>query len=475
MKKILSCEQIIQIDKNCIQSYGLPASSLIENAAQGLASFIINKYFDNSVLVVCGKGNNGADGYGVARLLKNAGFKKVVCYKAYENLNDECKLQRKIALNFKVEEIESLESFQCFDLIIDALYGTGFHSPLDEKGQTIISLINQHSNIISIDVPSGLSDSTALDSPSVDAKTIMSFGAMKTCLTTFVKTPPTVPLVFNPGFPLEELDKAQTSIFQIDFSDAKVKPFDFRAYKKTRGHCGFYQGSEKTCGASFLSSLSAFNTGAGLVSIYLRENEKRFFDYPQIMVENDLSKISKFSAFGLGPGVNEDDENAKRLLDSLLEKKVPLCVDAGCLGMLSRGSGGPLVLTPHIGELKRLLGLDLMKLSTLDFIKVVKDKAKELGATLVIKSSVTWIVNSQDIFVYFNNNPSLGVGGSGDVLCGIITAYLGMGYQATEAAINGVLTHSMAGVLAKKEKNFYDALVLIDHIGKAREKLEEIK
>lgn len=481
MEKVLSVSSIARIDEETVSQYGVPQSVLIENAASDfIKSLCLSK--DSLIQIICGKGNNGADGFAIGRRLSNSGFSNVVCIQVFDVLGAECQRQKDMAVAFGVEVL-GLEAFQKGKgIVIDALYGSGFHPPMDERGMSAIDAISGHPDVIAVDVPSGLSDQSPVNAPMAHCRFTVTFGALKPCLlgpfSSSSASDGPLPSVSNPGFPKKLMDSADDGIDLIDDSDCTLQEIDASAYKNTRGHAAFFSGCERQCGASILCGLAAFSARAGLVSILSKPGQPRFEGYPQLMSGLYCDDLSSFDAVGAGNGLDIADPASLELVDHVLKADRPTVLDSGAIRILSKigpipQHSRPLVLTPHMGELSDLLGIpDLKALSTALYIAALRKRAAELGAVIVAKSSVTWIAcPSGRIHILWGKCSALGVAGSGDILCGIITAFLAQGMDAESAAVNGVLAHRLAGRLASDKVKWFDSVGLASYIGKAVDQL----
>lgn len=482
MEKVLSCHDVAEIDRTVVTKIGVPEAVLIENAAREFIG-ILSVSKSSIIQIICGKGNNGADGYAIGRHLVNDGYSAVTCIQVSKELGAQCLFERNLAVSYGVRVVSIDDFIRGKGLVIDALYGTGFHPPMDEDGMAVIRMLSGHPNVISVDVPSGLSDQTPLDSLSVQARFTVTFGAMKSCLLSPYASrrvsDGTVPAVRNPGFPRKLIDDACGDFQLIEQEDASLETLDPTAYKNQRGHVAFFGGCESQCGAAILSGLSAFNARAGLVTILLSPNSQRFFDYPQLMMGKYSDDLSLFDAIGLGNGLDINDADAPSLVQRVLEADRPTVLDSGALRVLDKVKfperTAPLVMTPHLGELKSVLQCDNLKLlSTVEYLALLRRKAAEYGAVIVAKSNVTWVVGPEGrVNALWGNLSQLGVAGSGDVLCGIIAAFLAQGMSAFDAAVNGVLVHFHAGKAAKAQNGWFDSLLLTSLVGKAVDDLSE--
>lgn len=458
----------------------MPSCVLVENAALAFVSALaLSK--KSSIRVVCGKGNNGADGFAIARQLRNSGYEDVVCHQVWPDLGAECQAQKERAVAYGVDVRPMEELDKGASLVVDAIYGTGYRPPLDQVALKALRMLEGHPNIVSVDVPSGLSDRAPADGPAVRASLTVTFGALKPCLLSpyaASKTGALLPLVRNPGLPAALLDGPSEGegMFLIDAGDSSLGPVDPTSYKNRRGHVACFLGRASQRGAAILAGLAAFRARAGLVTILGEPGSGGFGGFPQLMSGSRDESLERFDALCLGNGLDPDDPLSLALLRRVLASGRPLVLDSGAVRLWRRAraaGSAPLVMTPHLGELKALLGVEEPgALSTDDLAALLRRTAREAGAVLVVKGSLTWIVLPDGgIRVLWGKMAQLGVAGSGDVLAGIIAAFLGAGMDAESAAVNGVLVHYEAGKLARAAGGWYDSACLASQVGKAVESL----
>ncbi|MGP1419536.1 MAG: bifunctional ADP-dependent NAD(P)H-hydrate dehydratase/NAD(P)H-hydrate epimerase [Sphaerochaetaceae bacterium] len=483
MEKVLRCSEVSLIDRMTVRDFRVPEALMIENAAVGFVS-TLSVAKGSLVQIICGKGNNGADGFAIGRHLVNSFAADVRCIQIYDALNDECARQRDMAMLYGVQVTDMSHFIPQGGIVIDALYGTGFHAPMDERGLAALKALEGHPNIISVDIPSGISDRTALNAISVKARMTVTFGAFKPCLlapyASSRVSEAQLPIVKNPLFPRRLLDDGSFDIRLVDDSDISIGRLASSAFKNIRGHVAFFGGKESQKGAAVLAGLAAFRARAGLVTVLHREGEvrsgdARSFDYPQLMSGSWDDDLGGFQAAGMGNGLDTENPDSLKALKRLLAFDIPTVLDSGALRLINRITAikrsKPLILTPHMGELKALLEIDdIGALSTEQYIDRLIGKAGALGAVIVAKSNVTWIASPEGrISIVWGNLGQLGVAGSGDVLCGIITSLLGQGMEAEAAAVNGVLLHLRAGRIACGLSGWFDSMGLIEAVGKAME------
>ena len=454
MRPILSLNLSSALDHQLIEKHGLSESSLIDNAAACV--FRASEHLIHGrILVMVGPGNNGSDGLALVSILLQHGYSPDVFF-LYEKGNEE-NLKRRKALPSVVRIAEKTSSY---DTVFDALFGFSFHGEADDRTKEAINGANDADTVIAVDVPSaGL----------VKADMTVTFMAPKDILYEPSNRGNAGRIVIaNPGFPEDEIRTANTDIFLLEDGDSTLKDFSLSDYKNTRGHLALIGGSEEFTGAPRLAARAAFFAGAGLVTI-LTDVDKIRDENPAVIIRKPDSDLCFADAIAIGPGWKDGD---KSLFDKAVSLGKKLVVDADGLKFLPQHAFGyNAVITPHIGEYRRLMaslsipdGLgDVPSLSS-----SLKALSRKLECIVVLKASTVWVTSGDDIFIYDGANPSLGVAGSGDVLAGVIGALLAEGYSPLDAAKNGVILHQRAGRRAHEEYGYYSAEELILEVGKCR-------
>jgi len=480
MKNLLTCVQLASLDKEAINDFGIPSIILVENAAFGACSILKNEIKDlenKNILILCGKGNNAADGLALARNIYYLGNKNIVCAlsreQGSESFNKELEICKKI--NVKLIKSTQIEGYlDKADLIIDALYGTGFKPPLRKEGELLIKQINEVKNkqIISLDIPSGLSDTTPFNDLTIKSDMTITFGKDKLCFYPS-KNRSKVGKLFlvNPGFPLELLEKAKTNHFVFNLSDLNLPNKNNTIYKNNRGHIAIFTGDQGKLGASILAGKAAFEMGSGLITLIGEMTCKDSLTVPQFMHEESIDGKSKYSAILFGNGRIPNGENRK-VLENILVLDKPTVLDAGALRLLKdidqkffKSRKASLILTPHLGEFDSMQNSKTPN-STLSYLENCEKLSNYYNATIVLKSYITFIISKEGIFIYDNPNASLAVAGSGDVLSGCITSLLGQGFDNLQSCLNAVAIHNQTSFIINKEKEYFDALELASSIGK---------
>lgn len=483
---ILTSEEMASIDRRAIETYGIPSIVLMENAAIGVAETILENYPEaRSALIVCGTGNNGGDGFAVARHLHQREMivTLVLAGKA-EKLEGDAKTNYEVCtrLGLTVATIESEDEVgevgnlgQSADLVVDALFGTGLDRPVEGYRADLIESLNALAvPIVAVDLPSGLRGSSAdVDGVVIEADLTVTFAR------------PKIPHVFAPAADL----CGTVVVADISIPDAAVDDEDCRldlitpvevvtlveprrpdTHKGTYGHVALIAGSEGRAGAAIMAARSAVRGGAGLVTVVTDEHSAAIIDSVSIesmskaveMSASTLDWILEFvsgkDAVLVGPGL-ADDEESYELIRSLVSRiHLPTVIDASGLNAFENRiedlrSESVRIITPHPGELARLAASSARKINE-NRIDAARDAASRSGAIVVLKGHQT-LVASPDGFVSVNptGNPGMASGGMGDVLAGLLVAILARTGDPFEAARGAVYLHGLAADIVREESS----------------------
>jgi ADP-dependent NAD(P)H-hydrate dehydratase / NAD(P)H-hydrate epimerase len=474
MIKILSAEQIKKWDEFTIQNEPISSIDLMERASMAFVEeFIRLISSETSIEVICGPGNNGGDGFAVARMLQLEGF-KVKCFLIDfgAKLSVDCRTNyNRFSQNNEVTVIRNatdllLES----DLIIDALFGSGLNRVVNGLAAEVIIKINQfRAKKVALDIPSGLfAYKVDLSSEVFKADWTITFQLPKLTFLIpetgfFVGEWTAVNIGLNEGF----LEGIQTNYYLIEKSDIKSeflqrKKFD---HKGIFGKVLLIAGSKGKMGAAYLSAKACLRSGAGLLTVHIPLSGNDILQglVPEAMVsldenENYSTKVNDFGGFdviGIGPGIGTNAATGEVLNQLFTSFNRPMAIDADALNLISRDKKmfelipKQSILTPHIGEFNRLFG---QADNGLDRIKRISEVASQKELIIILKGAHTAIAGT-DGKVYFNStgNAGMATAGSGDVLTGVITAFMARKIDSVSSAILGVYIHGWAGDLAKNK------------------------
>ena len=476
-------EQMQKVDGTAIQGLGIPGSHLMERAGAAVADEILERFEPEEVVVFCGKGNNGGDGFVVARELFNAGVEVTVftLAPAGEYAGD-AKLNLDILANLGVDVREVADASgvlhedvavmtEMADVIVDAVFGTGFTGAAKGSAAAVIELMNDAvGEVVSIDIPSGVgADKGTVNGPAVDADLTVALHAAKvghfvTPGGAFSGEVVIVPI----GIPPLCDHPTDVWLLTIEGLQPLVVPKGALDHKRSVGTVLVVGGSAGMTGAAHMTAMAALRAGAGLVHAALPEGAGGEKPYPEVITVSVPGAGGRFGAesrsalfeeagglraVALGPGLGRADET-RLLAKELLQLDKPLLIDADGLYALGPGRRlvaerpAPTVLTPHEGELGRLLGLPAEEVAA-NRLEIVRSAASRSNATVVLKGEATIVADPRGkAYIVPTGNPGLATPGSGDVLSGVIVAQLAKGLDATDAACLGAFLHGLAADLA---------------------------
>lgn len=452
------------LEQKAKETFLIPPFIMMENAAHALAEVVqsYNPKNKKSVHIFCGKGNNGADGLALARLLQSKMDITIYCpiIPTTEEGLAQYKMTEKLGLNIQ-------KSYQAFfsseykteTIIIDCIYGIGFHGQLPQEIQTLFEKLNSLKDSIKIacDVPSGLGSVN-----SFIADCTVTMGQLKSALfTDKAKSLCGKIITADLGISRKQFESTmEAESWLITENDIKL-PFrkNKSANKGTYGHTVVFAGEK--AGAAIISASAAIKFGSGLTTLYITEksNLQQFKISPELMISTKLP--AKTTAISIGSGLGQLSENDIETFISWFEHtNNPACLlDADLFSyinikeILDRLNIVPkarIVLTPHLKELQTLVkALDFpsefinCELQELNRSKIGKlFTSKYPNCTLVMKSAITYIANDNNTYICNIGSQCLAKGGSGDVLAGMIAALLSQGYSSKDAAISAVYHHA---------------------------------
>ena len=345
MQKIF--DEVNSLDKRCYEKFALSEDILMEHAASSMYDFIESKFEENkSILIVCGSGNNGADGIALARLLHKKYDVNLYFAKEPKSIMAKIQLQRAKSLDIKIVK----EIFEG-DIIVDCLFGTGLNKPLDEKSINLLNTLNSYNSYkIACDIPSGLNSLGQVIQTAFKADITITMGALKTALLTDIAKDFVGKIkVANLGLP-EDIFQIETNKYLLQKSDLKLPLRDIKnSHKGTFGHVNIVSGEK--IGASIIASQASFAFGAGLVTI-VSQNEKNIPCH--IMQSKSVSDNCTAIALGMGLG---EIESLK--LEEILQLNIPKVLDADIFynPLIVKYLDKNVVLTPHPKEFISLLKL----------------------------------------------------------------------------------------------------------------------
>jgi len=485
MLPVLDSEAIREADRHTIEDLGVPGLELMENAASGVVDALRDNFPDaRRILVLCGRGNNGGDGLAAARLLAGSELEiKVLLYANPDVLSPDAaenlRLAKSAGVPIAVIEGEDLTTLDAElapsppDLVVDALLGTGIDRPLGGRLAKVVKRIEEADlKVVAVDVPTGLNgSSTAIPGLVMPVELTVTMGALKLC---HVLPPACLccgeVAVVDIGIPDTVLEK-KCSLHWVEAEDVTLllplRQAD--SHKGSFGHLLLVAGAEGRGGAVAMAGRAAVIAGSGLVTMAvpqpavpvvdgacleamthaLTATEDGFIAGP----EGLEGLIERMTAIATGPGMGTGD-GAARTLEWILDHwNGPLLLDADAINLLAgrperlAGRGKPPVLTPHPGELARLLGGSTDEVVG-DRVGAAREAATRAGAVVVAKGFRTVIADPDgQVWINPTGDDGLASGGSGDVLTGTIAGLLAQGLEPDRAAIVGCWLHGRAGEL----------------------------
>lgn len=454
MQKVF--DEVNSLDKRCYDDFGLSEDLLMEHAASSMMQYIQKKFSSNEkILIVCGAGNNGADGIALSRLLHSE--YGINLYLPFGVKSSMSKLQYKRALLLGVNIIDDLSLLSYEDtpnIIVDCLFGSGLNRELNEESQRLINLLNSlYGHKIACDIPSGLDMYGQISTVGFRANTTITMGALKTQLYTDIAKDYVGNIMVSDLGVQRNIYETITNTYLLDFFDMEV-PFRTQqnSHKGKYGHLSVIVGEKK--GAGIIAAEAAFAFGSGLVTVVTHENINVPF---HIMQNHTIPSNSTALAIGMGLGKFEKEE-----MKNILNSDIQIVIDADLfydeiiLDVLNKER---IVLTPHPKEFCSLL--KLTKIADVSIAELQNNRFKYVRlfgekypkSVLLLKGANTLIIYQNSVYINSLGGAVLSKGGSGDVLTGLIASLLAQGYSSVNSAITASLAHAISA--KNYEKNNY--------------------
>lgn len=483
--KILDSDQMRSIDRRAADQHGIASIVLMENAAVAVAEVIAERFPAAArVAIFCGTGNNGGDGFAVARHLANRGVETGIFL-----LGDRSRIAGDALANLEacdraglavapVDGAERLERAVLFasrsDLVIDAIFGTGLARPAAGLHADAILAINALDvPCLAVDLPSGLDASSATPpGPAIEAAVTVTFVAPKIA---HVFAPAAdccgEVVVADISIPDAAIDAEGVMLSLIAPGDAAAlfQPRAAETHKGTYGHLAVIAGSAGRSGAAILAARGAIRTGAGLVTVLTDVATANIVDAASAEsmtvhvfrttsgIDRILAALETKDAVVIGPGLPDDEEGYAFVRELLPRIALPAIVDASALNAFAGSiealgrAEAPRVITPHPGELARLLGSSTSEIAS-DRIAAARAAAAKARAVVVLKGHQTLVATPDgEVRVNPTGNAGMASGGMGDVLSGMIGALLAQGAEPADAAAAAVWLHGFTGDLLAEE------------------------
>ncbi len=476
MQVVLSSRQMQLTDRYTREGIGMPSLVLMERAALAAAERILQLTDPKSrILFLCGQGGNGGDSYAAARLVLQMRPLTRTCFAGNEErMSSDCRHQKAVYKKLGGKEIPLQAVEEEYDLIVDGIYGVGLSRQVSEEMCHLFTAVNKGSAyVISLDLPSGINgDDGSIMGGAVMADETVTFQFLKRGHLLFPGrqycgkvTVADVGIVLDPHF------CAETFTMNISDISAWLPPRFMRSHKGTYGRCLIAAGSRNMAGCAVLAGKAALAMGCGLMRLLSPEEnriilqqavpEGLYTPTDQDPEGNDVRQAAAWaSGAGIGPGIGTGADAKSLLLGFLRECTCPLVLDADALTMLSgdeevkeaaASRGAALVMTPHPGEMARLLHCDLTYI--LDhMIECALQAAGRYHAVVVLKDAATVVTDGVRVYINTSGCDGMAGGGSGDVLTGMISSLLAQHMDPFMGACLGVFLHGLAGETAQAEK-----------------------
>ena len=479
--KVLSCEQTRELEQKAVEA-GTSYLALMENAGGAAARFLIKKdrVSEKNVVVLCGRGNNGGDGFVIARLLSEKGAKVTAVLvqghpgtEISKEMYERMKETPTQILYWPEDSFRITNMVKQADFLVDAIYGIGFHGSISSELFPLLDAVEaSRAHILAIDVPSGAQgDSGAVEGRCIYAQDTITFSTLKPVhLLQPAKSYCGKVTVAPVGITAQLID-AQESFFQTTEIEEVKKIFSPRKEDSNKGSFGTLFslcGSSGMAGAAIMSAAAALRCGVGLLNLAIPAQlypiaASRLLEPVYTILEDspcgllplNKTKIEKAlkraTACLIGCGLGSGSATASLIYDLLSRLQIPVVLDADGINAVAanidilKAVQVPLIMTPHPGEMARLLNTSVADVQA-NRLSYSKKFAQKYHVILVLKGSGT-VIAAPDGKTYMNltGNPGMATGGSGDVLAGMIASFLAQGTEPFQAAVCGVYLHGLAG------------------------------
>ena len=485
--KLLTKEQAQELDRIAIENMGIPGIDLMGSAGSAVAEYVQNMLagiHNPKVAIICGKGNNAGDGYKTALDLQEIGLNPYLFIIPTKNeikgdslfYYEQC-VKKNITLTHSVEPPK-----QKYDLIIDAILGTGFAEELRAPISDYTKWINnQKSLVLSVDIPSGVNaNSGHVAKNAVIADTTVTMGMIKIGMTLEPGKSQCGEIIpVDIGFPdiYAKLPGYKYRMADEDLAYKYLKAPNVNTYKHRQGKVLIIAGSCGMTGAAILASLGAIRSGAGLVTTCAPKSLNNIYETNIIegltvsceddgigyFTEKNYNAIEKYFGWSdtilIGPGLGQDDLTKELVKKIATNYDKPLVIDADGLRCFAENLAlfkeikSEYIITPHYGELARLMNTNALKISD-DIIEYLQKFMREFNGTLVAKNAPTLIAHGKNVIVNSTGNQGLATGGTGDVLSGVIASFVAQGIPTPIAAELGVFIHGKVADFVAEQKGY---------------------
>lgn len=523
--RVVNTEEVKSIEQKTMGEMGFDESLIIENVGINGAHFIEKTFLEEfefgEIIILVGKGKNGADGLAIGRHLVNKGYSvRAFLLFPQEDFGDELKRQLDFSRSYgvKINEIKNTDQLESYFtqvgeqiLVIDSILGLGYRAPLSNYLFDVVNLVNEYSSLlVAIDIPTGIcGDNGVMSGNAISADVTLGIGLPKVCHYIGEGAVHTGKLVvIDAGFPVHFMEGGDK--FALNSSDVS-KRFIQRnkfAHKNTFGHCLVVGGSQGLAGALIMASQAALRAGTGLVTASTWEesySELCSRIEPEIMtgliptvqedVQDIINELERWDAIVIGPGLGRGPKARDVVLKVLNHFAGPVVVDADAIRVLNIDEDDavlsqrkwPTILTPHMGEFASFAKTDIQKVleNPMEYLKTMVDRT---NSCILLKGACSYLgLPNGEVYINYFPNDGMASGGSGDVLAGILGGLLAQRpievkssaiFQSKEVVYDslklGVIVHTLAGKHAaeKEGARSMTAGSLITHMKHAFKELQ---
>lgn len=502
---LVTANQMQDMDRQTIELFGIPGRVLMENAGRGAVDMLLKKYKDlgsKKIAVMAGHGNNGGDGFVIARYLMGKGFMvNTFLLSSTDKVKGDARINMGLAQKLcdqspacSIIEIKDSDAFEkhrahilLYDLFIDAILGTGLNSDVRGVFKDAIELMNASGRpVFSVDIPSGLNSDTGQPmGVAVNAAATATFAFAKAGHILYPGNIHTGVLeVIDIGIPkfIAKGKNIPLSLIEKKEIAACFNPRPFQSHKGSYGHLLVIAGSAGKTGAASLCANAAMRSGTGLVTLGIAKSLNNIIE-PQViepmtyplpetekgyLSDNCFDEIQTLlkdkQAMAMGPGLGLQ-EGTKKLVQKLIQKsQVPMIIDADAINCIAqhpdmlKQKTVPIVLTPHPGEMARLCNLTTQTVQA-DRINISSKFARTFDTIIVLKGAQT-IISLPDgrSHICPTGNPGMASGGMGDVLTGMIAGFCAQGFDLEKASLAGVYIHGLCADILSKDMGAFGFL-----------------
>lgn len=499
--QIATTQIMRNIDHYCINVLGIPGIVLMENAALKIIKNIRSN--NKKFVIVCSSGNNGGDGFAVARHLLNSGKNvEIFSLGSEENMSSDTKINLNILRNMgvkiiKVNNNDDLEILrECIincETTIDAIFGTGLTREVEGIYSLAITIINENSNyILSIDVPSGFNcNSGKVMGNCIKSNKTVTFELYKKGFLGYDADSLTGEVVIEKiGIPKSVVDKfhENENLMDLNFIKKLIKKRDKYSHKGDYGRTLILAGSLGFTGAAYISTQAAVRSGAGLVTLCCHSSIQNILSVKLVEAmtastndESGLdSLITKSNCIAIGPGLGNNNGTLKLLENVLLNSKCPVVIDSDGLNVLEgklemlKNKKYQIVLTPHMGEMARISGFSIDEINE-NKIDIAKEFAKKYHVVLLLKGFNTIITDGKTVQINPTGSSAMASGGMGDCLTGIIASFISQGYDIFTAACVGAYVHGYCGDKLSKKMFCVNANHILEELPSTIKEIQDLE